>query len=338
MNPQKQTGNQFAVLAKLGSGSPPVAKKKVEPLFGGKYTGNQLGQMRKKMAELFPDHPKDQRAPRELEGRALKKLGKELGNQSHIDQGRQLQYGHLPPEQLLVQHPSAFLRANTIRGNFLQHSENPLRGNKAKNGFSEKASTQRSFHLVDSQSLPGYSGVSNNQIIDSKSGQDNQRKGDFSLVQDTHKTLVKNAYGVGDEPFNRNLQGAFLPMLQAQHKQLTSAPSSKNVTAFKRGALDTASLDQPSHPVFTTELTGCSVVRHKNALAHIRPHPAGDGTTLHSSFTPAQSYGRKDYQDAENAFVMTRQKPDGRTKLYYQTHHGDEPSRSGSRYLEHAKQ
>lgn len=337
MNRDKPTGNRFEVLRQLGSGSPSTAQKKVEPLFGGKYAGNQLGQMRKKMAELFPDHPKNQRAPRELEGRALKKLGKELGNQSHIDQGRKLQYGHLPPEQLLVQHPSAFLRANTIRGNFLQHSENPLRGNKAKNGFNEKASTQRSFHLVDNQLLPGSSGVANNQIIDSKSGQHSQRKGDFSLVQDTHKAALKSIFGVGDEPFSRELQGAFLPMLQAQHKQLTSAPSSKNVTAYKRGKLDTNSLDQPGHPVFTTELTGCSVVRHKNSLAHIRPHPTSDAETLHSSFTPAQSYGRKDYQDADNVFVMTRQKPDGRTKLYFQTHQYGKPSQSGSRFLEHRK-
>lgn len=54
MSSDKVSGNRFAAVAALGSREPRPAKKKVDALFGGTYSGNQLGQMRKKMAELFP--------------------------------------------------------------------------------------------------------------------------------------------------------------------------------------------------------------------------------------------------------------------------------------------
>lgn len=335
MSSDKVSGNRFAAVAALGSREPRPAKKKVDALFGGTYSGNQLGQMRKKMAELFPEHPKTARAPRELEGRALKRLGKELGNANYVAHGRKLQYGHLTPEQLLVQHPSAFLRENTIRGGFLQHSEAPLRGSASEDGFSEGASPRRQFHLVSnlgSEALK-YSGVFSDKIIESRTGQERSRKADFNLVQDSRKSQVESAFGKDHVGFGPAMEGAFLPMLQSRFPVLTSEPKATNVTGFKRGKLDTSSMQRPSQPIFTTELTGCSIVRSGNTLLHLRPHPTSDGATLQGSFTREQSYGRQDYPTAMNSFVMLRQKSNGATKLYYQTHHDEGSSISGSRYL-----
>jgi|GEM_PF-6950966 len=330
--------NRFAVLAQLGGGMPPPKKPKVDALFGGKYSGHQLGQMRKKLTELYPDHPHNKRASPEMEGRALKGLGKALGNKSYVDAGRKLQYGNLSPEELLLKHPSAFLRQYTIRAGFLQQPDDSLRSKNAKTGFNETATASKKFHLVASKSSKsiGIPSVEKDTIFDVSSGWTHKRKQDFNLVQISRKKDVEKVFGADKVQFGPEIEGGFLPMVQSKFGTLTSTPSNKNVKAFKRGELGLGSLKQPSNPVFTTELTGCSIVRLKNSVAHIRPGDAG-GEALQSSFTPGQSYGRKDYLDADNSFVMLRKKPDGRTKLYYQTHHYDESSRSGSRYLEPPK-
>lgn len=340
MSGDKRTGNRFEALATLGSSEPRTPKKKVDALFGGAYSGHQLGQMRKKMAELYPDHPKAERAPRELEGRALKRLGKELGNASYIARGRKLQYGHLTPEQLLTQHPSAFLRSNTIRAGFLQNSDVALSERSSEGGFSEGAAHRRTFHLISNRGSEAlaYSGVhQSDQILDSRTGKTQARHADFNLVQDSRKSQVEDAFGKDNVGVGPGFEGAFLPMLQSRFPALTSAPGKKNVTAFKRGKLDTASMDRPSQPIFTTELTGCSIVRMGNTVLHVRPHPDSDGTTLQGSFAREQSYGRKDYPDAMNSFVMLRKKSNGGIKLYYQTHHDEGASISGSRYLTGAR-
>jgi hypothetical protein len=270
----------------------------------------------------------------------LKRIGKETGNDAYVQKGRALQYGHLSPEQLLVRHPSAFLRENTIRAGLLQHPENALRGHGDDNpdSFAQKASPQRTFSLIDNGPQDGYRlpRVASDRIVDSATGKALVRKRDFNLVQDTHRPLVRELPGNETLPFGPDIQGGFLPMLQARHETLTTAPSKKNVTAFRQGRLPIDALQREAHPVFTTELTGCSIVRMGNALAHIRPDEQGDGLKLHDSFSREQSYGRRDYVGQHNAFVMLRQKPDGRTKLYFQTH-GSEGSVSGSRYLEPPK-
>lgn len=71
-------------------------------------------------------------------GRSLKRLGKSLGNQWMIDKGRQWQYGHLSPEQLFKQHPSAFLRTYAIES--LLEAPDAAR-------TSMRASTNRNFQL-----------------------------------------------------------------------------------------------------------------------------------------------------------------------------------------------
>lgn len=327
--------NRFAELGKLG-GEPPPAKKP-DALFGGAYSGNMLGQMRSKMKELFPEHSHSERAPREMEGRALKRIGKELGNDSLIAQGRKLQYGHLTPEQLLQQHPSAFLRENTIRANFLQHSETPLvKGNE--DGFGIKAKTETGFHLMphpeDRRTSFSQYTVWSDKIVDDASGQTRTAKKSYSLIPSESRPTndARKAYKlmVGeDPPLGPEMKGAFLPMVQSKYDTLKSKPSKKNVSMFKEGTVNTERV-APGHMVFTTELTGCSVVRQQSNLHHIRPE--SDGAQLHASLGSSQSYGRGDYPGAPNSFVMMRTKADGRVKLYYQAHYNDR-SETGSRYL-----
>jgi hypothetical protein len=325
--------NPYAELAKLGGELP--APKKPEALFGGTYSGNMLGQMRKQMTELFPDHSHGERAPREMEGRALKRIGKETGNESLVAQGRKLQYGHLTPEELLQQHPSAFLRKNTLRSNFLQPGDSPLvKGDQA--GFHGKAKRETGFqlmsHAADAKGFEFYS-VENDKIVDSASGTSRSRKQAYSLIP-SHLgaeglKLYRDMTGQ-DAQLGPTMTGAFLPMVQAKFDTLRSKPSKKNVNLFKEGTVNTDHL-ATGHSVFTTELTGCSVVRQQSSLHHIRPN--SDGAKMQKSFPSSQSYGRLDYPDANNSFVMMRTKPDGRVKLYYQTHQDNQPSTSGSRYL-----
>jgi hypothetical protein len=337
VNPKKNT-NPYAVLSELGGRMPATPPRKAEPLFGGTYSGAMLGNMRKQMKELFPDHPHDQRAPREMEGRALKRIGKETGNTEHVDAGRRLQYGHLSPEQLFQQHPSAFLRENNVRANFVQHSTMPLVTGQEK-GFHGKARGNAGFHLMahpdGTQGFEAYS-VDHDKIVDSVSGRTHGRKAAYSLVpsepRDPNDGRKKFEEMTESEPqLGPRMTAAFLPMVQSKSDKLTSPLNKKNVKAFKAGTIDTARLDA-GHLVLTTELTGCSIVRQGSNLHHVRPE--SEGRKLQDNFTSSQSYGRKDYPEADNSFVMARKKPDGRVKLYYQTHQYGQPSVSGSRYLE----
>ncbi len=266
--------------------------------------------------------------PREQKGRMLKRVGKTLGIQSLIDKGREMHYGHLSPEELLVQHPSAFLRQNTIRGHFLQHSMAPL-----GEDFDEPASLDRSFKLLRMND-PSH-GLRGGQITD-QTGRQRPRTGDYTLVQDTHLAAARER-GVAQE--SASFRGGFLPMLQTNRTD-PSPDDTRHFSGFGEGALDIRRLSSPSHPVFTTELTGCSVVRLGHHLAHLRPHPDSGGSELQQHLQPAPSFGRTDYPAVDDrAFVMMRRKADGRVKLYfqkhiYQDHNNTFRAVSGSRYLE----
>jgi hypothetical protein len=84
----------------------------------------------------------------------------------------------------------------------------------------------------------------------------------------------------------------------------------------------------------TTQLSGCSIVKRYGTMLHLRPRT--DGLAMQQSLSPAHTYGRQNYPAPDRAFVMMRQKPDGRTKIYFQ--HQDWTTaglRSGSRYFPH---
>jgi hypothetical protein len=266
--------------------------------------------------------------PREQKGRMLKRVGKTLGIQSLIDKGREMHYGHLSPEELLVQHPSAFLRQNTIRGHFLQHSLAPL-----GEDFDEPASPDRSFKLLQMND-PSH-GLRGGQITD-QTGRRRTRTGDYTLVQDSHLPSARDR-GVAHE--SGSFSGGFLPMLQTTRTD-PSPDDTSHFAGFGQGALDVRRLSSPSHPVFTTELTGCSIVRLGHHLAHVRPHPDSGGAELQQHLQAAPSFGRNQYPAIDDrAFVMMRRKADGRVKLYFQKHIYQDNSNSfhahsGSQYLE----
>lgn len=67
-------------------------------------------------------------------------------------------------------------------------------------------------------------------------------------------------------------------------------------------------------------------------MLHLRPR--NSGLAMQNSLSPAHTYGRRDYSQPNQAFVMMRQKADGRAKLYYQQHDWNTGGiRSGSRYF-----
>jgi hypothetical protein len=290
-----------------------------------------LGDVRKEFRKLYPDYKASDAVTREMEGRAVKRVGKARENDSIIQRGRNMQYGHLSPEALLQKHPSAFLRRYTIRAGsgLVQGSESPLRGS---NGFNQTATHDRAFNLVNvTGEQYGNMRTDGSSDIIGNDGHTRARKGDFSLMLGSNRDMA--VAGLGEAlSVGPSFKGAFLPMVEANYGRLNSAPSAKNVDQYRRGKLSIEGLAK-SKPVFTTELTGCSIVRNGTALSHIRPHPSSSGRELHSSFSGEKSFGRRDYPDASNTFTMIRKKPDGRVKLYYQKHYDDKPSVSGSRYL-----
>lgn len=327
MSHARANENPYAALAELGGRMPGSKKPKDDPLFGTRYKGNVLGQMRAQHKRLFPDHAKGQPATREQEGRALKRLGKERNNQSYIDQGRKLQYGHLSPEELLQRHPSAFLRQYTIKAGWLQHPEAPL-----GKDFDQVAKRRAKLKLVKGPAELGVPDPGDDRITEESTGIERKRKGHFNLIRAGSEREVKDRFGAGNLEIGPQFEGGFLPMVQSRYPKLTSAPSERNVEQFKKGKLGTQGMEG-SPPVFTTELSGCSITHSGGRLVHIRPHAQATGEELQSSLPKGRTFGRGDYP-ASDAFVMLRKKGD-RMKLYYQKHSAvDGRSTSGSRYLE----
>jgi hypothetical protein len=266
--------------------------------------------------------------PREQKGRMLKRVGKTLGIQSLIDKGREMHYGHLSPEELLVQHPSAFLRQNTIRSQYLQHPERPF-----GSGFHQPANLDSRFHLLQMENEA--EGVQGENIVDA-GGRQRTRRGNYVMVQDNE---LESARRIGIRHVGPAFSGGFLPMLQINRRD-PSPEDPTHFTGFDQGALNIGQMGVRPPPVFTTELTGCSIVRMGSHLAHVRPHPESGGASLQEQLGNPPSFGRREYPvEHHNAFTMMRRKPDGRVKLYYQIHGYNEADRgershSGSYYLE----
>ncbi|MBL4671439.1 MAG: hypothetical protein JKX81_04195, partial [Arenicella sp.] len=262
--------NRFAALQSLRGRTPPkIPKRKTpttkKPSFSGTYHPQMLGDMRKEFRKLYPDHNVRDTVTREMEGRAIKRVGKAREDHSIIQRGRNMQYGHLSPEELLQKHPSAFLRRHTIRAGsaLVQGSEDPLR---KSNGFNQRASHERAFNLVKvaGNAFSNMRTDGNSKII-GDDGHTRERVNDFSLMLGSNRQMAEDGLG-GAISIGPSFNGGFMPMMQANYGRLNSAPSAKNVDQYKSGNLSIESLAS-SKPVFTTELTGCSIVRTATALS-----------------------------------------------------------------------
>jgi hypothetical protein len=245
-------------------------------------------------------------------GRAMKRAGKLIGNQSMIDKGREWQYGHLPPDQLMQQHPSAFLRKYAVQSK-IEHPEH----------VGLNASQHATYQLRGSDDTKGnFHGM--NHISDS-SGVRRQASGHYHLVfqgqADEHRDVFTSTQVGGD------FHAAFLPMRQAKSDdfggKFTARSTSANVHSPKTGRItDTQQANAEGQLTLTTQLSGCTIAKRKDNMMHLRPD--ADGGAMQDTMPREQTFGRRDYPaPGEEAFVMMRRKPDGRTRLYYQKHNPD---------------
>ncbi len=248
---------------------------------------------------------------REDVGRTIKRTGKALGNQRMIETGRQLHYGHLSPEQLFKQHPAAFLRSYAVQG-AIQAPDHPGGTSNPAGQFQFRTITDRTSVFPQLQQITDRSGVTRTprahlQLIQS---------GDAGQHQAVH----------GSARVGRDFSAAFLPMLQSRDDRMTGRgrssgkPSDQTVSGFSQGRVRDRNLNRRGESiVVTTQLSGCSVTRQSSAFLHIRPHT--DGATLHGTLArQGPTFGRNDYPNGRQAFVMIRRKPDGSARLHYQVH------------------
>lgn len=241
-------------------------------------------------------------------GWAMKRVGKATGNQKMIDKGRQWQYGHLSPEQLMRQHPSAFLRTYAVQS----HLEPPDRPGAA-------ASTQRTFQLRHD---PGNATVFPTTMtqIHGNDGVTRAPRAHLHLIFDTsaaaHQQTHQSARAGG------NFQAAFLPMRQVTRDDFGGQVrfNSPRIPQWKTGVISDAALARQREDLtLTTQLSGCTIAKRRdNTMLHLRP--AEEGAAMHGSLPRANTFGRLDYPgEGDQAFVMMKQK-NGRTRLYFQRH------------------
>lgn len=239
-------------------------------------------------------------------GRAIKRVGKATGNQRMIDQGRHLQYGHLSPEQLMKQHPSAFLRTYAIQS----HVEHPEHVGRA-------ASTSESFQLrTDPGNASAFPNL--NEIVESSTGRRRTPTQHLHLVLDEQAQQHEQIHT--STQVGGSFRAALLPMRQARSDDLGGEPTEANVEHLQSGRISDAALGQAHEDVtLTTQLSGCTIAKRRDSMLHLRPHESGK--TMHESLPPARTFGRLDYPEPhQQAFVMMRQKPDGHTRIYFQVH------------------
>ncbi len=242
---------------------------------------------------------------RENKGRDLKRLGKTIGNQRMIDKGREMQYGHMRPDELLQHHPSAFLRQYEVRS-FLEGADAPA---------TQATDHNHQFALINI-------GAGGYDITESRTGVSKKAKQQLGLI---------HAANLGDnEQVGHTFNAAFLPMRQANPGEVATG-NIDNVTVANgvNGRVTDVGLTAAhTNMTMTTQLSGCSVTRQQNALSHIRPHASG--TVLNTNLGTQHTFGRQDMPHGE-AFVMMRKKPDGRTKLHWQR--DSQQTTTGKKYL-----
>lgn len=236
--------------------------------------------------------------PRSLVGQGVKRLGKATRIQWVTRAGQQMHHGHLSPEQLLKQHPSAFLRTHPIESAVQNggHSDDNVRSQTAHRFF-----------------LSRYGALGNNPA-------------GYTLRQADD---LRNEHV--DDPRGPVFRAGFLPM-----RQMANDADAANTVAAGGGVWD-ADLDRAHENVtLTTQLSGCSITHQGGQLQHLRPQHCG--ATLNTSLeaaSPGSTYGRNDYPHTRVAsptsFVMTKKEANGRTRLYHQL--DNNPALSGKRYL-----
>lgn len=262
---------------------------------------------------------------REDVGRVIKRTGKLLDRPDMIERGRRMQYGHLSPEDLFQQHPAAFLRTYAVQSR-VQDADRP--------GGASNTATQFQFREVTSRtsSFPQF-----DRITDA-SGTTRRPLAHLSLIETADAPQHREAHGT--ERVGRDFTAAYLPMVQSNSDRMLGGghpPGTANdtrVTGFSQGRLPANTLSQRAETtIVTTQLSGCSVSRQGGAFMHIRPHD--DSTALHDTLgEQGPTFGRRDYPNGAQAFVMIRHKPDGSARLHYQVHDGQTATiRSGRRDL-----
>jgi len=243
-------------------------------------------------------------------GRTVKRAGKFFGSQALIDKGRQWQYGHLSPDQLLKQHPSAFLRKYAIQSKL----ENPDKPNT-----DAPASLNQTHQLrTGGTTAPNFLGLSH---ITGSDGVRRPAAGYFHLVQDTQ--AATHAQTFESHQVGANVQAAFLPMRQVARNDFggdlqntkTQVPDWKNGRVRVR---DMVGANEDT--IFTTQLSGCTIAKRRDNMLHLRPSETGD--EMQGSLPRPNTFGSLDYGAGwgREAFVMMRHKPNGNVRLYYQKH------------------
>jgi len=231
--------------------------------------------------------------PRSLAGRAIRRVGKATGIRPIKNLGRRMAYGHLSPEQLLKQHPSAFLRRHAVESNV---EPGAYVGNLP-------ASTREKFFLSRYQAYgrrPG--GYSLNRTNDPRSRRVTDRRGP-------------------------NFSAAFLPM-----RQMALDTNPPHAVAPGGNVTDAALDNAGENVTLTTQLSGCSITHQGGCLRHLRPAVSGAALHTNLDLaSPGHTYGRNAYPGPITSFVMMKKKRDGRTKLYHQRQ--NDPAASGSQYL-----
>jgi hypothetical protein len=241
-------------------------------------------------------------------GRAMKRVGKATGSQALIDKGRHWQYGHLPPEQLMKEHPSAFLRKYAVQSK-IEHPEH----------LGQNASTRATYQLRKGGDTTGqFLGLSH---ITGADGIRRQAADHFHLVLDSQAVVHQGRFESQQE--GANFHAAFLPMRQATQDNFGNNLQNvqNHLTNYKSGKIKDSALALANEDTtLTTQLSGCTIAKRRDNMLHMRPH--NDGQAMQQSLPRASTFGRLDYGTGmdKEAFVMMKRKPDGHTRLYFQKH------------------
>ena len=248
---------------------------------------------------------------REALARAMKRKGKQENRPGLVDAGRWLHYGHLSPDELFQQHPAAFLRTYAVQGK-IQEPDQP--------GGAPTTAMPLQFRDVTSKS----SSFPQLDRITDASGRTRRPVAHLSLIQPGDADQHRSAHRSRRQ--GHDFTAAFLPMLQSTSDRMDAGlqppgtPNDARVTGFSQGRLpDNMLSTRAASIVVTTQLSGCSVGRQGGAFMHIRPHTDAPG--LHQTLSAqGPTFGRNDYPNGQQAFVMIRHKPDGSARLHYQVH------------------
>ncbi|RDS79583.1 hypothetical protein DWU98_17485 [Dyella monticola] len=240
-------------------------------------------------------------------GWAMKRVGKATGSQKLIEKGRQWQYGHLSPEQLMRQHPSAFLRTYAVQS----HLEAPDR-------VGALANTQRTFQLR--HDLGNATAFPHSMThIHGNDGVTRTPKAHLHLIFDTDAAAHHGAHQ--SPQAGANFQAAFLPMRQVAHDKFGGGLrlTDQQIPQWQTGTISRSALHRQHEDLtLTTQLSGCTIAKRRDNMLHLRP--AEDGATMHGTLPRASTFGRLDYPgQGDQAFVMMKQK-NGRTRVYFQRH------------------